>query len=60
MLSSSFQIVKGIPGVGPSDVVIDFISAFHQFFSAGIFWINCHDPALLRASISYIESVSKA
>ena len=52
-----FQILRGSPGVKPSEVAIDFIHTSHEHFAAGIFWINCRRPELIDASLKSIEKV---
>ena len=44
-------------GVEPLAVVIDFITAFHEKFRAGVFWINCGRKEFIDTSIESIEVV---
>ena len=41
-----------------SEVVIDFITSSHSSFPAGIFWMNCSQPSLFKASMCCVEEVS--
>ena len=51
------QILRGCPGVKPSEVAIDFIHSYYKHFSGGIFWVCCRHPGLLDESIKIIEKV---
>ena len=52
------QMLRGSVGVDPSEVAIDFIISYHNYFSGGIFWINCQRPEMIHYSIENIEKVS--
>ena len=49
------QILRGSPGMKPSEPLIDFIHSFHTHFKGGIFWIN---GGLIAAGMAYIEKVT--
>jgi len=51
------QILRGSPGVKPSEPLIDFIHSFHHAFKGGIFWINGRRQELIDASADYIKLV---
>ena len=53
-----YQVLRGVPGVVPSEPVKDFIHSCHEHFSGGIFWISCKNKQLIRASVNQIHSVS--
>ena len=54
---SALQVLRGSPGVKPSEPLKDFIHLHHQHFRGGIFWINCRSPQLVEASVDYITKV---
>ena len=51
------QILRGSPGVKPSEPLVDFIHSFHDAFKGGIFWINGRRQELVDASVVYIKQV---
>ena len=51
------QILRGSPGVKPSEPLLDFIHSFHDVFKGGIFWINGRRQELVDASAAYIKQV---
>ena len=44
------QILRGPPGVKPSEPLVDFIHSFHDAFKGGIFWINGKTQEFVEAS----------
>ena len=44
------QVLRGPPGVKPSEPLIDFIHSHHLHFTGGIFWINCRTTEIMEAS----------
>ena len=51
------QILRGSPGVKPSEPLVDFIHSFHDAFKGGIFWINGRTQEFVDASSAYIRQV---
>ena len=51
------QVLRGSPGVKPSEPLIDFIHSFHHAFKGGIFWINGRRQELIDASAAYLKLV---
>ena len=51
------QILRGSPGVKPSEPLVDFIHSFHDEFKGGIFWINGRSQEFVDASAAYIRQV---
>ena len=49
------QLLRGPPGVKPSECVLNFVHSYHEHFRGGIFWINCRSQYLVEASLKYIE-----
>ena len=49
------QLLRGPPGVKPSECVLNFVHSYHEHFRGGIFWINCRSQYLVDASLKYIE-----
>ena len=52
------QILRGSPGMNPSEPLIDFIHSFSSHFSGGILWFNGRTPELIAAGVAYIEEVT--
>ena len=52
------QILRGSPGMKPSEPLIDFIHSFHTHFKGGIFWVNGSNGDLIVASLAYIEKTT--
>ena len=51
------QILRGSPGVKPSEPLVDFIHSFHDAFKGGVFWINGRRQEFVDASAAYISQV---
>ena len=52
------QLLRGPPGVKPSECVLNFVHSYHEHFRGGIFWINCRSQYLVDASLKYIENAT--
>ena len=52
------QLLRGPPGVKPSECVLNFVHSYHEHFRGGIFWINCRSQYLVDASLKYIEDAT--
>ncbi len=49
------QILRGAPGINPSEALIDFIHSFHSYFQGGIFWLNGLTPQFITAGLEHVR-----
>ena len=54
----SLQVIAGIPGLKPSEVVIEFVSSSHSHFTGGIFFVNATNNHFMTAAEEKIKTVS--
>ena len=53
-----FQVVVGVSGLKPLEVVVEFVSSYHSHFTGGIFFVNALNRHFMMAAESAIKEVS--
>lgn len=44
--------ICGLPGVGKTNLAGELMHRYGQFFSGGVFWVNCADPAAMVIEVA--------
>ena len=52
VLKTGSVVVSGIGGVGKTQLAIEFVYRYGQFFNGGVFWLSFENPAAIQSEIA--------
>lgn len=49
-------VIFGLPGIGKTELAVEFVYRYGQYFDGGVFWLDCGDPRTIDSQVAECHS----